>query len=211
MFSGLVEDIGTVVSLVPKAAGAAMTVSTGIPLDGVRTGDSLSVSGVCLSVAQKAAGRFSVDVSGETLARTTLKNKKPGARVNLERALSLSGRLEGHFVYGHVDGTGTVREARPAGEGRVFHIRTDPSIMKFIVFKGAVAVDGVSLTVSAIHPEGFEVALIPLTLGRTTLGMLRPGDDVNLETDIIGKYVLRFLESRGSSLSVDFLKEHGFA
>jgi riboflavin synthase len=211
MFSGLVEDIGTVVSLVPKGAVAAMTVSTGIPLDGVRTGDSLSVSGVCLSVTEKAAGRFSVDVSGETLARTTLKSKKPGGRVNLERALSLSGRLEGHIVYGHVDGTGTVREVRPAGDGRVFHIRTDPSIMKFIVFKGAVAVDGVSLTVSAIHPEGFEVTLIPLTLGRTTLGMLRPGDAVNLETDIIGKYILRFLEGRGSGLSVDFLKDHGFA
>lgn len=211
MFSGLVEEIGTVVTLVPRGAGAVLTVATELALDEVREGDSLSVSGVCLSVAAKAAGRFSADVSAETLARTTLGAKRPGARVNLERALSLSGRLEGHIVYGHVDGTGAVREVRPAGEGKVFHIRTDPSIMKFLVFKGAVAVDGVSLTVSAVHPEGFEVALIPLTLRRTTFGTLRPGDAVNLETDIIGKYVLRFLEGRGSGLSVDFLKKHGFA
>jgi riboflavin synthase len=131
--------------------------------------------------------------------------------VNLERALSLSGRLDGHLVYGHVDGTGTVREVRHAGESRVFHIRTDPSIMKYIVFKGAVALDGISLTVSSVHPEGFEVALIPLTLEKTTWGGLRRGDAVNVETDVVGKYILKHLEGRGSGISLDFLKKQGFA
>jgi riboflavin synthase len=136
---------------------------------------------------------------------------KPGSRVNLERAMAVSGRLDGHLVYGHVDGTGKVREIRHSGDSRVFHIGADPSIMNYLVFKGAVAVDGVSLTISAAHPDGFEVALIPFTLDRTTLGGTRPGGMVNVETDIVGKYVLRFLERKDSSVSRDFLKKHGFA
>ena len=211
MFSGIVEDIGSVVSAVLRGKGVVLCVSTGLPLEEIRVGDSLSVSGVCLSVTAKEKGRFFADVSAETLSRTTFRSLAAGSRVNLERSLSLSGRLDGHLVYGHVDGTGTVREVRHAGESRVFHIRTDPSIMKYVVFKGAVAVDGVSLTASAVRPEGFEVTLIPLTLGRTTFGRMRPGDAVNVETDIIGKYVLKYLEGRGSGISLDFLKKHGFA
>ncbi len=180
-------------------------------MDEVRVGDSLSVSGVCLSVTGKRKETFFTEVSGETVSRTTMGGLAAGSRVNLERSLTLSGRLDGHLVYGHVDGTGTVRDVRNAGRARVFHIRTDPSIMKYIVFKGAVAVDGVSLTVSSVHPEGFEVTLIPLTLERTTFDRLRPGEAVNVETDIIGKYVLRYLEGRGSGISLDFLKKHGYA
>jgi riboflavin synthase len=157
-------------------------------------------------------GTFAADVSRETLARTTLSSARPGSRVNLERALTLSGRLGGHIVYGHVDGTGAVREIRPVGESRVFHIQADPSIMKFVVYKGAVAVDGVSLTVSAVRPEGFELTIIPLTLDRTTLGASRPGERVNLETDIVGKYVLRRLEGGdGGGITEEFLKQHGFS
>jgi riboflavin synthase len=211
MFSGIVEDIGTVSSALPRGRGKVLGIATGIPLSEVRVGDSLSVSGVCLTVTGKENGEFFADVSPETLSRTTLGALAGGARVNLERSLSLSGRLDGHLVYGHVDATGTVREIRRAGDSRVFHIRADPSIMKFVVFKGAVAVDGVSLTVSAVHAEGFEVALIPLTLARTTFGGLRPGEAVNVETDIVGKYVLRHLEGRGSGISLDFLKKHGLA
>lgn len=211
MFTGIVEEVGSVVSIATRGAGAVLEVSTGLPLEEMRTGDSLSVSGVCLTVTGKGSGRFSADVSAETLSRTTIHSLKAGSRVNLERAMAVSGRLGGHLVYGHVDGTGTVREIRVAGDSRVFHIHTDPSIMKFVVFKGAVAVDGVSLTASAIRPDGFEVTLVPLTLDRTTLGAMRPGKLVNLETDIVGKYVLRFLESRGSGISEDFLKKHGFA
>jgi riboflavin synthase len=211
MFSGIVEDVGTVVSAVSRDTGILLGVSTGIPMDEVRIGDSLSVSGVCLSVTEKKKGKFFVEVSEETISRTTLRTLAAGSQVNLERSLSLTGRLDGHLVYGHIDGTGTVRDVRHAGRSRVFHIRTDPSIIKYVVFKGAVAVDGVSLTVSSVRPEGFEVSLIPLTLERTTLGRMRPGDAVNVEADIIGKYVLKYLEGRGSGISLDFLKKQGYA
>lgn len=211
MFTGIVEEVGAVISSVPRGTGAVLEMSTGLPLEEIRTGDSLSVSGACLTVTGKGSRRFSADVSAETLSRTTLRSLRAGSRVNLERAMAVSGRLGGHLVYGHVDGTGTVHEIRPAGDSRVFHIHTDPSIMKLVVFKGAVAVDGVSLTVSAVRPNGFEVTLIPLTLDRTTFGAMRPGDMVNVETDIVGKYILRFLESKGSGISGDFLKKYGFA
>ncbi len=211
MFSGIVEDVGTVVSVAPGGGGIRLRLSTAIPLSEVREGDSIAVSGACLTVTGIDGGEFSCDVSPETLSRTTFRHLRAGSRVNLERAVTLSGRLDGHLVYGHVDGIGTVGSIRPAGESRVFQIRADPSIMKFVVYKGAVAVEGVSLTVSAVRNEGFDVALIPLTLGRTTLGGLRPGDPVNVETDIIGKYVLRFFEGREGGVSLDFLKKHGFA
>ncbi len=211
MFTGIVEEIGSVASIARRGAGAVLEVSTGLPMDEIRTGDSLSVSGACLTVTGKGPRRFSADVSAETLSRTTMRTLRAGSRVNLERAMAVSGRLGGHLVYGHVDGTGTVREIRPVGDSRVFHIDTDPSIMKYLVFKGSVAVDGVSLTVSEVRPGGFEVAIIPLTMDRTTFGGMRPGDMVNVETDIIGKYVLRFLEGKGSGISEDFLKKHGFA
>jgi riboflavin synthase len=132
--------------------------------------------------------------------------------VNLERSLLLSGRLGGHIVYGHVDGVGTIREIRPLGEARVFHLQADPSIMKFVVYKGAIAVDGVSLTVSAVQRDGFELALIPTTLERTTLGLARTGARVNLETDIVGKYVFRVLGGGGEGgVTLSFLKQHGIS
>lgn len=211
MFSGIVEDVGTIERVSPEGGGIRLRVTTSIPLSEVREGDSIAVSGVCLSVTGIEGKEFSCDVSPETLSKTTFRTLRAGSRVNLERALTLSGRLDGHLVYGHVDGIGTLRSIRPAGESRVFHIGADPSILTFVVYKGAVTVEGVSLTVSAVRNDGFDVALIPLTLGRTTLRDLRPGDPVNVETDIIGKYVLRFLEGRGDGVSLDFLKKHGFA
>lgn len=211
MFTGIVEEVGTVVSFVPRGTGAVLEVSAGLPPGEVRPGDSLSVSGACLTVTELRRGRFLADVSAETLARTTFRSITSGRKVNLERAMAAGGRLDGHLVYGHVDGTGTVREIRPSGESRVFHISADLSIMRYVVFKGAVAVDGVSLTVSAVHPGGFEVTLIPFTLDRTTFGGLRPGDGVNVETDIVGKYVLRFLEQQDPGITRDFLKKHGYS
>ena len=207
MFTGLIEEVGTVV----RRDGSRLVVSARIVLPDATEGASIAVNGVCLTVVESGPGRVGFDLGPETLARTTFRSLKPGMRVNLERAMPASGRLDGHLVYGHVDGTGTVREIRPAGDSKVFHIRTDLSIMKFVVFKGAVAVDGVSLTVSAVHPDGFEVALIPFTLERTTFGGMRPGDRVNVETDIVGKYVIRHLEGTDRGISRDFLKKHGFA
>ena len=210
MFTGIVEEIGTVASLSPLRGGKAVTVTTTFPDEGTAPGDSVSVSGVCLTVTKREPGRFTADVSQETLSKSTLGMLRPGERVNLERALSLSGRLGGHIVYGHVDGVGTIREIRPLGEARVFHLQADPSIMKFVVYKGAIAVDGVSLTVSAVQRDGFEVALIPTTLERTTLESARTGARVNLETDIVGKYVSRYLGGGGEGrVTLGFLKEHG--
>jgi riboflavin synthase len=213
MFTGIVEDIGKIESLAPLRAGMALTIATSLPDEGMAIGDSVAVSGVCLTVTGRERGRFTADASKETLSKTTLGGFRPGGIVNLERSLALSGRLGGHIVYGHVDGTGTIREIRPLGEARVFHLQADPSIMKFVVYKGAVAVDGVSLTVSAVRQDGFELALIPTTLDRTTLGEARPGSRVNLEADIVGKYVFRYLEGGGESggVTLDFLKKHGFS
>lgn len=211
MFTGLVEDMGTILSSERKGPGGVIAVATRIPLGEVSIGDSIMVSGACLTVTTKGEGRFTADVSAETLDRTTLGRKRPGERVNLERAMTLNARLGGHLVYGHVDGTGEIRDSRPAGEGRVFHIRADGNIMKYLVFKGSVAVDGVSLTVSRLLADGFEVALIPLTLEWTTFGAARPGTAVNIETDIIGKYVHKLMGREDSGVTVDFLREHGFA
>ncbi len=210
MFTGIVEDVGTVESLSPLRGGKAIIVATNLPDEGMSPGDSVSVSGVCLTVTKREPGRFTADVSQETLSKSTLGTFRPGTRVNLERALTLAGRLGGHIVYGHVDGVGTIREIRPLGEARVFHLQADPSIMKFVVYKGAIAVDGVSLTVSAVQRDGFELALIPTTLERTTLEAARTGARVNLETDIVGKYVFRCLGGGGEGgVTLGFLKSHG--
>src|SRR5512134_2202108 len=136
MFTGIVEDVGAVVSFTPRGAGAVLEISTGLPLADIRQGDSISVSGACLTVTGKSARGFSADVSPETLSRTTIRSMRSGTQVNLERAMTLSGRLGGHLVYGHVDGVGTVREIRTSGDSRVFHINADPSIMRYVVFKG---------------------------------------------------------------------------
>lgn len=212
MFTGIVEDVGVIVSLSPLRGGAEIAVATNLPLETIAPGDSVAVSGVCLTVTSKGPGTFSADVSKETLSKTTLGGARPGAKVNIERSLTLSGRLGGHIVYGHVDGTGTIREIRPLGEARVFHIHADPSIMKFMVYKGAVTVDGVSLTVGDVLRDGFDLTLIPATLERTTLGGSRPGTRVNIETDIVGKYVIKRLEGGArDGITQDFLKQHGYS
>jgi riboflavin synthase len=212
MFTGIVEEVGIVEAIAPLREGVALTIRSGLPDDGMAIGDSIAVSGVCLTITRREGGRFTADVSKETISRTTLAAIRPGGRVNLERSLALSGRLGGHIVYGHVDGTAAIREIRPLGEARVFHLQTDPSIMKFVVYKGAVAVDGVSLTVNAVRRDGFELALIPLTLARTTLGDARPGARVNVEADVVGKYVFRYLAAGGEGgVTLDFLKQHGIS
>ncbi len=211
MFTGIIEDVGTVLAAARKGRGLELAVSTSLPVEEMAIGASIAVAGACLTVVRKGPGRFFADVSEETAEKTTLARLSPGARVNLERALSPAGRLDGHLVYGHVDGTGTLRRKMPSGEGQVFQVDADPSIMKLVVYKGSIAVDGVSLTVSRLHRDGFEAALIPHTLSRTTLGNLAPGDAVNLETDIIARYVLRFLEGKEGGITIESLRKHGFA
>jgi len=188
MFTGLVADLGTVVAVDATDAGVRLTVET--PLTGeLRDGESVAVNGVCLTAAGLADGRFSGDVMHETLLRSTLGYVSPGSRVNLELALRAADRLGGHIVQGHVDGVGTVGDVREDGFARVVTIEAGAEVLRYVVVKGSIAIDGVSLTVSRVDGDGFDVSLIPETLARTTFGSTVAGRSVNLEVDVLAKYV----------------------
>jgi riboflavin synthase len=199
MFTGIVEERGEVVALHTDGAAATLTVAGPLVTADAGPGDSIAVSGVCLTVTAVGGGAFTADVTAETLARTTLGGLAPGSPVNLERPLSLGGRLGGHLVQGHVDAVGTIVSRRPGGNTGVVRITLPAGLARYVVAKGSIAVDGVSLTVSAAgggagaEPPWFEVSLIPATLALTTLGAAQPGSGVNLEVDVIGKYVERLL------------------
>jgi riboflavin synthase len=195
MFTGLIADLGLLAAIERDGDGATLRVRT--PLAGaLSAGDSIAVNGVCLTATRVGAGEFDAQAIRETLARSALDALAPGDPVNLELALRADGRLGGHFVQGHVDGVGTVAEVRAEGFSRVLGIEADADLLSFVVEKGSITVDGVSLTVSAVRADGFEVSLIPETLERTTLGRAAVGRRVNLEVDILAKYVQRLLEAR---------------
>ena len=200
VFTGIVEELGEVVALEELPDAARLTVRGPRVTAGAAAGDSIAVNGVCLTVTGASDGTFSADVMGETLSRSSLGVLGAGSAVNLERPLRLDGRLGGHIVQGHVDGTGTILEHRPGEHWDVMRIAVPPPLARYVVQKGSIAVDGVSLTVSALSsissPEGpgwIEDSLIPETLARTTLGRKQPGETVNLEVDMIAKYVERLL------------------
>ena len=193
MFTGLVETTGTVVEVGQEPAGARLTVATDVLARELSEGDSVTVNGVCLTATRVQAGTFAADVMAETLRRSSLGPLEPGSEVNLELALRADARLGGHIVQGHVDGVGEVRSVTPEGIAHTVRIAAAPEILRYVVDKGSIAVDGVSLTVAAVDGDAFEVALIPETLGRTTLGSLAPGARVNLEVDILAKYVEKLL------------------
>lgn len=194
MFTGIVEAVGEVASLEPRGAVVRMVVRAPALAKQVRLGDSVAVSGACLTIAREDPERLVFDAVAETLERTALGDLAPGRPVNLERALRADGRLDGHIVQGHVDGTGRVRELRREGEDVRLFVDCDEGLARLLVEKGSVAVDGVSLTVVGVGERGFDVALIPHTLEATTLGDLVPGRRVNLEADVLGKYVKRYVE-----------------
>ena len=203
VFTGIVEELGEVVALEELPDAARLTVRGPRVTAGAAAGDSIAVNGVCLTVTGASDGTFSADVMGETLSRSGLGALGAGSAVNLERPLRLDGRLGGHIVQGHVDGTGTILERRPGEHWDVLRIAVPPPLARYVVPKGSIAVDGVSLTVSALGgpgsvsshggPDWIEVSLIPETLARTTLGRKQPGETVNLEVDMIAKYVERLL------------------
>lgn len=198
MFTGIVEELGELLSRHERPDAAQFTVSAPLASSDARAGDSISVNGVCLTVVNVQNGAFTADVIGETLRRSSLGTARPGDRVNLERAAKLGDRLGGHLVQGHVDGTGTVLSRTAPQDGatwELIRIRMPTALARYVVEKGSIAVDGVSLTVIEVCSDEFSVGLIPTTQQLTTLGLRRPGELVNLEVDIIAKYVDRMISS----------------
>lgn len=187
MFTGLVQDKAKVAAIDRNGGGVRLTVETQVAP--IERGDSVSVNGVCLTAVDVDPGRFAADVMDETLRRSSLGRLAEGDRVNVEPALQASARLGGHIVQGHVDGIGTVADVREEGFARVMRITAGPELLRYVVEKGSIAVDGVSLTVSAVDEQAFEASLIPETLERTTLGEAATGRTVNLEVDVVAKYV----------------------
>ncbi len=194
MFTGLVETTAQVRSVEPDGDGVRIEVETPLAAE-LEQGDSIAVNGVCLTALDPDGDRFRADVMAETLRRSSLGPLGAGDEVNVELPLRAGDRLGGHVVQGHVDGTGTVAEARDEGFARLVRIECEPSLLRYVVEKGSIAVDGVSLTVAAVDDAGFTVSLIPETLERTNLGAVEPGRRVNLEVDVLAKYVERLLRS----------------
>jgi riboflavin synthase len=199
MFTGLIEHLGRVVALSSIEGGYRLAVETGLAAD-LRPGDSVAVNGVCLTVVSAAAGRFDTEIGPETARVTTLGGFGPGTLVNLERPMRPDGHMGGHFVLGHVDTRGTLTEIRPDGEFYWVRVAFDPALSPYFIPKGSVAVDGISLTVAALHERDFDVQIIPFTWEHTNLQASRVGDPVNLEVDVIGKYVVRVAELAGMPL-----------
>jgi riboflavin synthase len=198
MFTGLVQDLGRIVSADRNGEGARVTVQTVLAGD-LAEGDSVAVNGVCLTATEVGDGSFAADVMNETLSKTSLADVQPGADVNLELPLRPSDRLGGHVVQGHVDGLATIAETRDDGFARRVRFETDPELLRYVVEKGSIALDGVSLTVIEIGDSWFTVSLIPESLERTNLGAAGPGTKVNVEVDVLAKYVERLIGSRGGS------------
>ena len=217
MFTGLIEAIGFVSKIERKGESTRIAFSSPWGLTEIKAGDSISINGACLTVVGVYGKTFTVDVSKETIARTTLGELRHKDSVNLERPLTLADRLGGHLVLGHIDGTATITGRREEGGSITITFGTSEDLLLYIVEKGSVTIDGISLTVNECRGNEFSVIIIPLTSERTTIGRKRVGDKVNVETDIIGKYVQRFLSGRDreerpskSGLDMDFLAEHGF-
>ena len=217
MFTGIIEGMGIVRAVFGAPDGKRLDIESPFALERVKVGDSIAVNGACLTAVKISGRRFSADVSPETLDMTTLGQVKTGDKVNLERALRLSDRLDGHLVSGHVDGTGRLEKRSPRGNAEIISFAVDTGLSGRMIPKGSVAVDGVSLTLNTVFPGGFSVAVIPHTAKMTTLSAKRPGDPVNIETDMIGKYVEQYISRRfedadrpESKMSLSFLAKNGF-
>lgn len=208
MFTGIIEEVG----VVSRKSGHDLTILAKTVLEDVEEGDSIAVNGCCLTVVAFDDAGFTVQTSPETLARTTLGELKPGHAVNLERALTPDTRLGGHFVQGHVDAVGRVAGVRDQGEFSLWRFQAAPEVAKYLVPKGSIAIDGISLTVVDPNGDLFEVAIIPATLRKTTLQTKAPGDLVNMEADMIGKHIYHYLRGgQPSGLTQEFLARHGYA
>lgn len=216
MFTGIVEEMGAVTACERSLAGTKLTVMASAVLSDLAIGHSISVNGVCLTAVACSDRDFSVEISPESLSVTTLGQLVPGAPVNLERAMKLTERIGGHLVSGHVDGIGTIRSRQPTGNAVVLAIEAPEAVLRYCITKGSITVDGISLTINEVAPHTFSVAIIPHTAKVTTLGLKQVGDTVNLESDLIGKYVERLLQERGQpapkpapTIDRDYLQRRG--
>jgi riboflavin synthase len=217
MFTGIVDELATVRRLTRSAEAAQIAVEDAEVLESTGIGDSIAVNGVCLTVTALQGRELTFDVMEETLLRTTLGKLKSGSRVNLERAVRMGEPLGGHLVQGHVDGKGQIRSVRPGHGGKLMEVAVAQPLLVYVVPKGSVALDGVSLTAAAVERETLTVGLVPHTLEATTLGHRRAGDEVNVEVDILGKYIRNFLqkgleeqETEGEAFSQQLLEKYGF-
>ncbi len=215
MFTGIIEETGTVRSIQWGSKSAMLTIQASTILDDIKTGDSINTNGACLTVTSFNSQEFSVDVMAETMRCTNLYTLSVGSKVNLERALKISDRLGGHLVSGHIDGTGTITNLKKEDNAIWITIKTSPEILKYIIQKGSVAIDGISLTVAEIINKTFKVSIIPHTGSQTTLLTKHINDKVNIECDQVGKYIEKFIlnqkdKSQHSSIDMEFLKENGF-
>ncbi len=211
MFTGLVEEVGRLEEMKRSGAAVRFAIAAGDVRDGLAVDDSIAVNGVCLTVVGLSEGRFRVDAVDETLRKTTMGSLRVGAEVNLERCLRVNDRLGGHIVQGHVDGVGQVTGTVPQDAGRLLKIRLPGEKKRYVISEGSIAIDGVSLTVARVEDDEVTIALIPHTLEKTILGKLRVGDHVNVEVDIIGKYIERMLQSAdGRPLTEAWLRQLGF-
>jgi len=218
MFTGIIEEIGKVAKIQRTANSYVLTIEAEKILQDIHLGDSIAVNGVCLTVTSILGKQFTVDVMPETVKATSLNNIKSGTKINLERAMAAGGRFGGHFVSGHADGTGVIKRKQALENAVYYEIEADPEVLRFVIVRGSVAVDGTSLTVFDVSESSFTLSLIPHTLSETVIGLKGPGDIVNLECDMIGKYVSHFIKNTGndtpkkkkSGISQSFLEENGF-
>ena len=216
MFTGIIEEVGVIKNIKMGAKSAVITIQAETVMEDIHLGDSIAMNGVCLTVTSFDKNSYSVDVMHETLRRTNLGALKGGSRVNLERAMAADGRFGGHIVAGHVDGTGVITSMKKDDNAVWIDIETDASVLKYIVEKGSITIDGISLTVAQVDSRSFAVSVIPHTGMHTTLLEKKPGDSVNLETDMIGKYVEKLLgyqeqeQKPKSNITMEFLMENGF-
>ena len=210
MFTGIVEERGTVRRLNQSPNRCELELSASKVLEGTQIGDSIAVNGVCLTVIRLGEEHFTADVMPETLRRSNLGQLKPGSKVNLERAMAANGRFGGHIVAGHIDGTGKILAMQPEGNAVLVTISATPELLRYVVEKGSIAIDGISLTVAKVSHTDFTVSLIPHTGEETTLLKHRSGEIVNLETDIIGKYVEKLMQPKSNGVTMELLQQNGF-
>ncbi|MBC8199943.1 MAG: riboflavin synthase [Desulfobacterales bacterium] len=220
MFTGIIEGLGTITAIRPSNLGKRLLIDADFPLDQTKIGDSIAISGVCVTVIIIAGKRFEIDISPETIAKTTFDTAKIGDRVNLERALRLSDRIDGHLVSGHIDGIGTIKDKKRTGNAIIVVIDVPEFLSRYMITKGSVAVDGISLTINNRSRDCFDVSIIPHTAKLTTIGLKKAGDYVNIETDMIGKYIENFIaekpannikkETGQPSVDKQFLTKTGF-